>query len=157
MLNLSNKIAVIGLGNSLRRDDGIGVIILESLLNNYKRSGIDYLNFGIASFDLMHRLQDYDLVLLIDGITAGLLAGELKIFNLEEVAFSREDSVVSTHELNLKDIFRLTHNLGIKTKIYIAGIQVQDVSFGESLSQPLKENLEQITKQIDKIIQERLF
>ena len=159
MLNLSNKIAVIGLGNSLRRDDGIGVIILESLLNNYKRSGIDYLNFGIASFDLMHRLQDYDTALLIDGIVAGLLAGELKIFNLEEVAFSKEDSqeiMVSTHELNLKDIFRLTRNLEIKTKIYIAGIQVQDVGFGESLSEPLKNNLERITKQVDKFIQERL-
>ena len=157
MLNLSNKIAVIGLGNNLRGDDGIGIIILESLLNNYKRPGIDYLNFGIASFDLMHRLQDYDAVLLIDGIVAGLLAGELTIFNLEEVAFSQEDNAVSTHELNLKDIFRLTHNLGIKTKIYIAGIQVQDVSFGESLSQLLKKNLEVMTKQIDKFIQERLL
>ncbi len=157
MLNLSNKIAVIGLGNSLRRDDGIGVIILESLLNNYKRPAIDYLNFGIASFDLMHRLQDYDAALLIDGIAAGLLAGELKVFNLEEVAFSKEDSVVSSHELNLKDIFRLTRNLKIKTEIYIAGIQVQDVGFGESLSEPLKKNLGQMTKQIDKFIQERLF
>ena len=157
MSNLSDKIAVIGLGNSLRRDDGIGVIILESLLNNYKRPGIDYLNFGIASFDLIHRLGDYDAALLIDGITAGLLAGELKIFNLEEAAFPEEASVVSSHELNLKDIFRLTRNLEIKTKIYIAGIQVQDVSFGESLSEPLKDNLGQITKQVDKFIQERLL
>lgn len=151
------RIAVIGLGNSLRRDDGIGVIILESLLNNYKRPGIDYLNFGIASFDLMHRLCNYDLALLIDGIAADLSVGELKIFGLEEVAFSKEDNTVSSHELNLKDIFRLTLNLEIKTKIYIAGIQVQDVGFGESLSDVLKEDLEQLTKQIDKFIQERLF
>ena len=154
------RIAIIGLGNSLRRDDGIGVIILESLLNNCKHQAIDYFNFGIASFDLMHRLQDYDVALLIDGIAAGLLAGELKIFDLEEAAFSKEDSpktMVSSHELNLKDIFRLTRDLKIKTKIFVAGIQVQDVSFGESLSEPLKKNLGQITRQIDKFIQERLL
>ena len=154
------RIAIIGLGNSLRRDDGIGVIILESLLNNCQHQAIDYFNFGIASFDLMHRLQDYDVALLIDGIAAGLLAGELKIFDLEEAAFSKEDSpktTVSSHELNLKDIFRLTRDLEIKTKIFVAGIQVQDVNFGESLSEPLKENLAQITKQIDKFIQERLL
>ncbi len=86
------RIAVIGLGNSLRRDDGIGIIILECLLNHYKQQGIDYLNFGIASFDLMHRLQDYDLALLIDGISAGLPAGELKIFDLKGISSSKEDS-----------------------------------------------------------------
>jgi len=149
---LSKKIAVIGLGNSLRRDDGIGIIILESLLNDYKRPGIDYLNFGIASFDLIHRLENYNTVLLIDGIDAGLAAGELKIFSLDEASFVKEDSAVSSHELNLKDIFRLTADLGIKAKIYVAGIQAQDTGFGEPLSAPLKEKLEEITKQIDNFI-----
>jgi len=149
---LSKRIAVIGLGNSLRRDDGIGVNILESLLNNYKRSGIDYLNFGIAGFDLVHRLGNYDAALLIDGIDSGLAVGELKIFSLEQVSFVKEEAAVSSHELNLKDIFRLTCDLGIKAKIYVAGIQVQDVGFGESLSVALKDNLEEITKQIDNFI-----
>ena len=149
---MSKKIAVIGLGNSLRRDDGIGVIILESLLNNYKRPGIGYLNFGIASFDLIHRLQDYDTVLLIDGINAELPIGELKIFGLEQASFTNRDNAISSHELNLKDLFKLTHDLEIKAKIYVAGIQVVDVGFGESLSAPLKDSLEIITKQIDEFI-----
>jgi len=149
---LSNKIAVIGLGNSLRRDDGIGVIILQSLLNNYKREDIDYLNFGISSFDLIHRLEDYDLALLIDGIAADLPVGGLKIFGLGEATFTRKDSAVSSHQLNLKDIFILTRNLGLKTRIYVAGIQVEDVNFGESLSAALKEKLPELTRQIDQFI-----
>jgi len=157
---LFKKIAVIGLGNSLRRDDGIGVIILECLFNSYKDQRIDYLNFGIASFDLMHRLQDYDAALLIDGIDAGLLIGELKIFDLEEISSKREDEqkmMVSSHELNLKDIFRLSRKLELKTKIYVAGIQVQDVSFGESLSDQLKEKIGVIVEGINRFIQERLL
>jgi len=157
MSALSKKIAVIGIGNTLRRDDGIGVIILESLLNDYKRANIDYLNFGIASFGLIHRLQDYDLVLLIDGISAGLTAGQLKIFVLDEVSFAKDDGVISSHELNLKDIFKLTRKLKVKAKIYIAGIQVEDVSFGESLSSALEKKLADLTKQVDKFIQERLL
>jgi hydrogenase maturation protease len=153
----ASKIAVIGLGNSLRRDDGIGVIILASLLNNYKRPAIDYLNFGIASFDLIHRLESYDISLLIDGINAGLSAGQLKIFGIEEISFVKKKGILSSHELNLKEIFRLARNLELKTKIYVAGIQVQDVSFGESLSEPLKNNLEIITEQIDRFIRERLL
>ncbi len=154
---MSKRAAVIGLGNTLRRDDGIGVIILESLLNNYKRQGIDYLNFGSASFDLINRLQDYDLVLLIDGISAGLAAGKLKIFALDQAAFTEDDGSISSHELNLKDIFRLAQKLKIKTKIYIAGVQIEDAGFGESLSSALREKLADLTKQIDKFIQERLI
>ena len=154
---MSNRIAVIGIGNSLRRDDGIGINILESLLNNYKRGEIDYLNFGIASFDIIHRLQNYDVVLLIDGINADLPAGELKIFGLEDISFIEKSSAISSHELNLKDIFKLTLNLEIKTKIYVAGIQVIDVGFGENLSVLLKEKAEEITKQIDSFIKERLL
>ena len=72
-----NRKAVIGLGNTLRRDDGIGIIILESLLNVSKKEGTDYLNFGTASFDLVHRMRDYDEVLLIDAINASLPSGEI--------------------------------------------------------------------------------
>ena len=151
-----SKIAVIGLGNTLRRDDGIGVNILESLLNNYRRPGIDYLNFGIASFDLMHRLQNYDAVLLIDGIAANLAPGELKIFELKDASFAKSDGMISSHELDLKDIFNLTKKLGLKTRIYVAGIQVVNTDFVESLSDPLKERLQELTLNIDKFIEENL-
>ncbi len=154
---MSKKIAVIGLGNSLRRDDGIGIIILESLLNHYPRPGIDYLNFGSASFDLIHRLRDYATVLLIDGINADLPPGELKIFDLEQASFANKGSAISSHELKLKDIFKLTQDLEITAKIYVAGIQVADVGFGESLSGALKEKLQELTERVDQFIQERLL
>lgn len=135
----------------------MGVIILESLLNNYKRAGIDYLNFGSASFDLINRLRDYDLVLLIDGISAGFTAGQLKIFVLNEASFAKDDGAISSHELSLKDIFKITGDLGVPAKIYVAGIQVGDVGFGESLSSALESKLAGLTREIDKFIQERLL
>jgi len=170
---MPKKLAVIGMGNTLRRDDGIGIIILgslqdkykESLLSNekerlfkfYKREEIDYLNSGSASFDLIHRLEDYDVALIIDGINAGLDVGEVKISELKDIEHEIDSSVISTHELNLRNVFELSKKLGLKTKIYVVGIQVSDVSFGESLSNALEEKLEEITKQIDKFIQERLL
>ena len=60
---MSKKIAVIGLGNTLRKDDGIGIIVLEALLKSSQHPQIDYLNFGIASFDLVHRMEKYERIL----------------------------------------------------------------------------------------------
>ena len=154
---MSKKVALIGIGNTLRRDDGIGIIVLESLLKFYKKEGIDYFNFGGTSFDLLHRLEAYDVVLLIDGINASLAVGELKISELKDIEYKLDNSVTSTHELNLKSIFEFSKKLGIKTRIYVAGIQVGDTSFGEGLSETLEKKKEDIIKKISAFIDETLI
>lgn len=176
----ANKIAIIGLGNTLRRDDGIGIVILESLLALGKKEGIDtstllsvngerslevgegrsrtieYLNFGIASFDLVHRMECYEKILLIDAIDAGLAAGELKIFELKDIAYNLKSTPTSTHEFDLKSLFELYKRFELKSKIYVAGIQVKDISYGEGLSKPLQEKQEEIVKKIADFINEEL-
>ena len=153
---MNKRSTVIGIGNTLRRDDGIGVVILESLLNYHKKEAVDYLNFGIASFDLLHRIQDYGKVLLIDGIDASLSPGELKIFDLGQIEYDLKGSITSSHELNLKDLFGLSRKLAIKTKIFVAGIQVKDTSFGEGLSKELESKKEEIIDGIGKFIGQNL-
>lgn len=149
---MSKKIAVIGIGNTLRRDDGIGIIVLESLLKFYKREGIDYLNFGIATFDLLHRIRNYDTVLLIDGVRTNLPVGELKIFELGNIKYNTDNLATSTHELNLEDVFKLSKKIALKTKIYVAGIQIGDLSYNEGLSDILKNKQEEIIRQINLFI-----
>jgi hydrogenase maturation protease len=154
---MPKRLAVIGIGNTLRRDDGIGIIILESLLKFYKRKDIDYLNLGISIFDLIHRLPDYDVVIVIDGINAGLDVGEVKISELKDIEYKIDSSIISTHELNLRDIFDLSKKLGLKTKIYVVGIQVKDTSFGESLSEPLENKVDEIVKAVSLFINKSSF
>ena len=154
---MAKKIAVIGIGNTLRRDDGIGIVILESLLKLYQRKEIDYFNFGIASFDLIHRLRDYPTVLLIDGINASLPAGALKIFALKDIVHQPDNLATSTHEINLKTIFELSGKFAPKTKIYVAGIQVEDISYREGLSDGLKEKKDEIARQISIFIEQNLL
>lgn len=153
---MSKKIAVIGLGNTLRRDDGIGIAILESLLTSYKREGIDYLNFGIASFDLLHRIKDYEAVLLIDAIDAGLVCAEFKLFALGRIEYNLKNSPSSSHELDLRTIFKLYKKLNLKTKVYVAGIQAGDVSFGQGLSERLKNKQKELVEKISIFIDKKL-
>lgn len=152
----NNKLAVIGIGNTLRRDDGIGIIVLESLLKFYKREGIAYLNFGTASFDLLHRLQDYDAVLLLDGINASLPIGGLKLFKLDGAEYNLDIPAASTHEINLKTLFEFSKTIVPKMKIYVAGIQIKDTSYGEGLSKALMNRLKGIVKEIARFIDKDL-
>lgn len=154
---MAEKIAVIGLGNTLRRDDGIGIVILEALIKGCRREGVEYLNFGVSSFDLVHRLRDYEKSLLIDGIEGSLAPGELKIFKLEDIKYNINNSAISTHEFDLRNIFELCQRLGVKAEIYVAGIQVKDILFGSNLSQPIKDNLRLYITEISDFIDKNLL
>lgn len=153
---MPKKRAIIGLGNTLRRDDGIGIVVLESLLKFYRVEGLDYLDFGSASFDLVHRMRDYEAVLLIDGIDAGRPFAELKIFQLKDAAYALGGASLSTHGFNVQMLFELYKRLHIKTRIYIAGIQVKDVSYGEGLTGELRQRQEHLTKEVSRFIDKTL-
>ncbi len=129
-MRLAEKCAVIGLGNILRCDDGIGIKLLEVLRGKWQDRGIVLQDFGILSFDLAHHIEKYSKVLLIDAIDAGLEPGALKIFQLPDVRLGFQEKKLSSHELSLSDLLRLCEMLGVKADIYIAGIQVKDVSYG---------------------------
>ncbi len=149
---MPKKTVVIGLGNTLRRDDGIGIAVLGSLLNCFKRKYVEYLDFGTASFGLIYRLEEYDKVLLIDAIDAGLMPGELRIFALDKIKIKLKNRQASAHEFNLNNLYELCRKLKLKTKIYVAGIQVKDVSYGEGLSIELEAKKEDIAREIDAFI-----
>ncbi|MFH1692241.1 MAG: hydrogenase maturation protease [Candidatus Omnitrophota bacterium] len=132
------KYAVIGLGNVLRSDDGIGIKLLEALRQKWQNSDIAFQDFGIASFDLAHHIEKYDAVLLIDAIDAELEPGELKIFQLSDVHLGFNEKKLSSHELALSDLLRLCETLGVKAEICIAGIQVKNVDYGLQMTSELE-------------------
>ena len=145
--------AVIGLGNTLRRDDGIGIHVLVLLQERFKQeSQISFLNFGIASFGLLNYIQGFKKVLLIDGIDAGLKPAALKIFKLEEASVRIPESKISSHELSLGDLFHLYRALKLSTDVHIAGIQVKDISYGLEMSNALERAKPQVAEEIGAFI-----
>lgn len=151
---MSDKVAVVGIGNTLRRDDGIGIVVLEFLTKFHKKKGIDYFDFGSASFDLINYIQSYDAVILIDAIKADLPLGELKIAELDKIICFANTHVESTHGFDLKNVFEICKTMEIKTKVFVAGISVKDVSYGEKLSTKLDVKVEDIALEIDAFLED---
>jgi hydrogenase maturation protease len=149
---LSDKIAVIGLGNTLRKDDGIGILILDALRKSPDYLEVDYLQFGVMSIDLLYRIKEYKTVILIDGINAGLNHGKLRIFGLDEIEKFADSRIISSHELNLKTFINIYHQLNMETKVFIAGIQIENVGYGEEISASIMENFTFIENEISKFL-----
>jgi len=152
MSSSSERIAVIGLGNPTRRDDGIGIHLLERLRVRYKDAPVRFMDFGSASFGLVTYIKEYDKVLLLDAVDAGLTPGALKIFQLNDVAAVVKEDKISSHEISLADLLRLCEAYAEAGHIHIAGVQVKDVSFGLEMTPELTAAADTIVDEIGRFL-----
>jgi hydrogenase maturation protease len=142
------KAGIIGVGNPLRRDDGIGIVLLEKLIE--KKSdlpeGIEYIDGGTGGMNLLHILALFDVALIIDAVNLNGCPGESKLFKSEEVCSKKSSINISTHESDTLKIINLSKELGeIPDQLFIFGVQPKDISQGDNLSPELQKTVAALT------------
>lgn len=144
------KIAVIGIGNPLREDDAIGIILLDLLSKRKdKLPEIDFIDGGTGGMTLLHILAKFDTIYLIDAVDFNGKPGELRVFNKDDVISKKVQVHFSTHENDFIKIINLSEGLNeAPEKIIIFGVQPKNLDFKEGLSNYLSENLDKYLEEI---------
>ncbi|MBU2567999.1 MAG: hydrogenase maturation protease, partial [Elusimicrobia bacterium] len=79
------KIAVVGFGNILMGDEGVGVYIIEELQKNYSplatRNPLEFIDGGTAAVDVLLSLKDVDKLIIIDAVKNGGIPGDIYKFH----------------------------------------------------------------------------
>lgn len=80
---MKKKIGIIGLGNPLHRDDGVGLLLLQRLQTQRidLPKNIEYIEGGISGMNLLHLLTQFDTVLLIDAVDFKGKPGDARVFS----------------------------------------------------------------------------
>ena len=142
------KIGVIGIGNPLRRDDGIGIVLLEKLIEIKDEfpDGIAFIDGGTGGMNLLHLLVRFDVVVIIDAVNFDGNIGESKLFTTEDVYSKKTQINISTHESDILKIIYLSRKLGENPdEIFIFGIQPKDTSYGQDFSSELQQKVEPLS------------
>ncbi len=146
MLNLlmisKKETLILGVGNPLRRDDGIGPEVIRLLTEDrtkkngtYKLSSdIDLLDGGTDGLGLIEYLKDYKKVVIVDAVEMKLKPGTIKVFTPEEAVIKINSDALSTHGFGIAELIKLAKGLDINPELIIVGVQPEDVSYGEELS-----------------------
>jgi hydrogenase maturation protease len=139
------KIGVIGIGNPLRKDDGIGIVLLEKLveIKDDLPDDIEYINGGTGGMNLLHLFAHFDIVVFIDAVNFGGEIAESKFFNSEDVISKNIQIKISTHGSDILKIIQLSKKLGENPdEIFIFGVQPKDMTPGNRLSHEIQENID---------------
>ena len=150
------RIRIIGLGNSILTDDGVGIYAAREIgrrLAEIGRPDIDIVESEVAGFQLMELMAGWNHVILVDSIQfEGLKPGTVVRIEPDDLHTSLR--LRSVHDIDLPTALELGRRMGLEmpTKLTIFGIQAQDaLSLGESLTEAATRGLNEA---VDLVIQE---
>jgi hydrogenase maturation protease len=149
---LSKKVAVVGVGNTLMVDEGVGVVILNLLEKTKFSEKIDFIDAGTSFFNIVSDLKEYDKVVIIDAVYGGRAPGTLYRFEMNEVEDFDVNGMLSLHDLGVTQSIKLEKLTGgFPEDVVFFGIEPKTVELSMELSDEVQDNVEKIT---DKIIDE---
>jgi len=133
-----SKIVVLGVGNILRKDDGLGQLIAQKLK---EKVDIPVFDGGDAPENYLEKILAHnpETVLIIDTVDFNGKPGEVRIFEQNEL-LHRD---FSTHGMSLKLVMEYLKNRGVK-EVKLIGVQPKDTGFGEGLSKEVRQSLEKV-------------
>jgi hydrogenase maturation protease len=145
---------VVGLGNPLLGDDGLGWRVAEQVQHKIGRANgdveVDYL--AVGGLRLMERLVGYQRAVLIDAITTGQQpVGRLFRLTLEDLPDKSGGHFSSAHDTSLQTALSTGRSLGLPLPetIIIFGIEAEQIfDFSEELSPAVAAAVPNLAKQI---------
>lgn len=139
---------VLGLGNLVHSDDGLGVHaiqLLQETLKNDPRvpSGVVLMDGGTQGLALLPHISAFERVIVVDALDVGEPPGTL--VRLENDALRHLPGKASVHQLGFADLMVALELLGESPEqIVLFGIQPLSIDWGTELTAPVRDALERI-------------
>jgi len=148
---LDKRVVVIGIGNLLLRDEGIGVHVVHSLQESPCPGNVEIIDGGISPH-IIYDLEGVDKLIVIDAVRAGGEPGAVYRFELGDLAWE-EKVTTSLHELGLGESLRMMEMLGNRPEeVVIIGVEPGEIDWGLGLSSKLEQRLPEVVRSVLKEI-----
>ncbi len=141
-------IGILGIGNTLRGDDGVGIVIAQKMKDRDFSADVKVYEVGSGGLKVLHRLEELEKVILVDSVRFDGSPGDYRFFSPEEVKSMK--GVSGTHGTDVLEIIELSEEIDESPEeILILGIQPKSLSLGEDLSPVLEDKLSVILDDLE--------
>ncbi|MCB0196735.1 MAG: hydrogenase maturation protease [Anaerolineae bacterium] len=156
------KLRVVGIGKAWATDDAVGPIIVRRLAVRFENAlpvnhkiDLTFANSPEPAVDLLHMLDDCDILIIIDAVRSGALPGTIhQHVWLPDLIESRGVERTSSHGLGVREILALAAELDrLPEHIFLWGIEVVSTEPGDTLSPPVAMALDDVVKQLSQTLE----
>lgn len=129
------RAVILGIGNTILTDEGVGVRAVEALQERYRLpEGVEAIDGGTSSMELLDDLSDLDLLVVLDTIVAGKPPGTaIRLAGDQVPVFFRKK--LSPHQISLADVLASLEFLGhLPKELVVIGTQPESMELGMELT-----------------------
>ncbi|KAA0895083.1 HyaD/HybD family hydrogenase maturation endopeptidase [Oryzomonas rubra] len=138
-------ILVLGIGNLVMSDDGVGVRVVQELQKRCRfPPHVEIMDGGTLGLDLLPKLEGIGRLLVVDAVETGGTPGTLVRLSGKELPIALQTKV-SPHQMGLKDLLAVAELLGhAPREMVLVGIQPASIEMGAELSINITAQLEKM-------------
>lgn len=133
------NIVVIGVGNEILQDEGVGLHLVRALRDEPWPDGVRFVDGGTGGFGLIAELEGAAHLVLLDALAGPGAPGDVVVFRPEDVVDRNPSMGASLHEARPLEVLRLAEALGARPpRVTIVGVVVADLAPAMGLSAALR-------------------
>jgi hydrogenase maturation protease len=136
----ATDVAIIGVGNILQGDDGVGVRAVQVLQGKDGLGDVEIIDAGTAPFDMLGVFLESRLVIVLDCVRTGREPGTLYRLPPEAID-GADDDLRFAHGLGVAGTVRLARELGSTADVIVYGIEPACIEWGLELSSQVETSL----------------
>jgi hydrogenase maturation protease len=126
-------IVVIGVGNELMRDDGVGIEVIRRLEEENLGAGVELIEGAVGGLDLVFDLEGRERAIVVDAARMGLAPGTVRLVQREQIE-ERMVPLASLHYIGLHDVLELAEMTGIHPEVTVVAVEPAEVLPGLGLT-----------------------
>jgi hydrogenase maturation protease len=149
---MENNILIMGIGNYLMADEGLGVHTVEHLEQEGMYS-VDFLDGGTGGFHLLEYFEKYEHVILVDATLDQFPVGTIRLI---KPRFAKDfPQAMSTHDIGLKDLIGALQLTDSMPDIHLFVVSIESIQQqGIELTPEISKTLERLKTRIRKLVEE---
>lgn len=143
----SNSLLVMGVGNYLMGDEGIGVHVIQEMAKQQLPEYVDILDGGTGGFLLLSCFEAYPIIIFVDATMDGKPAGTVSL--IKPKFASDFPSALSVHDVGLKDMIEAVYLMDHVPDIHLFTVSIEELEpMTVELSNKVKESIPKIIENI---------
>lgn len=143
---------VLGIGNLVMSDDGVGVKVVQKLQREFRfDDSVEIMDGGTLGLDLLPKLEGIDRLILVDAVETGREPGTCVRMSGDELPIALETKV-SPHQMGLKDLLSVAELMGhAPREMVLIGVQPGSIEMDTELTPEVEAKVDVL---IDNILKE---
>src|SRR5574337_94211 len=147
----NERILVMGIGNYMMGDEGVGVHLAQKLSALSLPSNVDVLDGGTGGFHLLEYFETYQKIILVDATLDGKPAGTIRL--IKPRFASDFPAAMSTHDIGLKDMVSSLQLMGKSPDIHLFVVSIETIQQqGIELTQEVEVVVPQLMRKVVDLI-----